>query len=310
MPGNMHTSENTLIYWSLGAASLAYALLVMHLLRQGLVQMAASRTAMAMLLAALCTVLWCLFSLLALSSHPSWALAAQSADVLRYLCWGVFMAFFLRAGRMRSVSSRGWWGVVLAGLLGAPMLVVVGQIAAGPMVGIFLMAMLALATLIAVEQIFRNLPEGAVWSTKPICLGLAGMSVFDLYLFSQGALFRVLDPEVVSVRPLVHAAMVPLLLLASTRHRNWVSQLQVSRKVVFHSATLVLVGLYLLFIAGVGYYVQFFGGDWGGRCRWGWFLWRWYWRWYWRCQVLCAPGCGCCWANIFFATVLTIGKSG
>lgn len=261
----MHASENTLIAWSLCSAILAYALLAMHLLRQGFAQMLASRTATAMLLAALCTILWCVFTLLALSGHAGWVWAAQSADILRYLCWGVFMAFFLRADR--KLGTYAGWGTVLAGLLGVPVLLVLGHFLIGPLANIFVMALLALATLIAVEQIFRNLPEGALWSTKPVCLGLAGISVFDLYLFSQAALFRGLDPEVVSVRPLVHAAMVPLLLLASARHRNWVSQLQVSRKVVFHSATLVLVGLYLLFIAAVGYYVRFFGGEWGGALQ-------------------------------------------
>ena len=36
-----------------------------------------------------------------------------------------------------------------------------------------------------------------------------------------------------------------------------------SRKVAFHSATLLIAGLYLIFVSGVGYYVRFFGGEWG-----------------------------------------------
>lgn len=60
-----------------------------------------------------------------------------------------------------------------------------------------------------------------------------------------------------------------MLLLATTRHRNWITKIRVSRKVVFHSATLVLVGLYMLFIAGVGYYVRYFGGEWGGALQLG-----------------------------------------
>ncbi|EKD97631.1 MAG: hypothetical protein ACD_23C00819G0001, partial [uncultured bacterium] len=116
---------------------------------------------------------------------------------------------------------------------------------------------------------FRNLPEDSLWSAKPVCLGLAGTFLFDLYLFSQGVLFQGVDPDALSARPLVHALMVPLLLLATTRHRNWITKIRVSRKVVFHSATLVLVGLYMLFIAGVGYYVRYFGGEWGGALQLG-----------------------------------------
>jgi putative PEP-CTERM system histidine kinase len=41
------------------------------------------------------------------------------------------------------------------------------------------------------------------------------------------------------------------------------ARLQVSRSAVFHTATLVLAGLYLLFVSSLGYYVRFFGGTWG-----------------------------------------------
>ena len=39
--------------------------------------------------------------------------------------------------------------------------------------------------------------------------------------------------------------------------------MQVSRTAAFYSATLILAGAYLLFMAAVGYYVRYFGGDWG-----------------------------------------------
>jgi putative PEP-CTERM system histidine kinase len=57
--------------------------------------------------------------------------------------------------------------------------------------------------------------------------------------------------------------MVPLLLLASTRRGDWIAKIQVSRKAAFHSLTLLLAGLYLIFVSGVGYYVRYFGGEWG-----------------------------------------------
>src|SRR5690606_21756044 len=106
-------------------------------------------------------------------------------------------------------------------------------------------------------------PEAALWSGKPIGLALVGIFVFDLYLFSQGVLFQALEADAWSIRGMVHAAFTPLLWLASSRHRNWLDKIRVSRKVVFHSATLLLVGLYLLFIASVGYIVRYFGSDWG-----------------------------------------------
>ena len=263
----MNNSENTLIYWSFGSTVIAYAFLTLHLVRQRRTQMSVHRIGVVMLLAALCTVLWGAFSLLALSMNPAWRLAAYSADVLRYSCWLIFIALFFKTGALRDLLSRWGWAIGLASLLVVPALLMLLQMWAGPSGHTFLMVLMALGTLVLVEQLFRNMPEGLLWSAKPVCLGLAGMSVFDLYLFSQAALFRAFDSDALSVRPLVHAMMVPLFLLATTRHRNWISKIQISHKVIFHSATLMLGGLYLLFIAGVGYYVRFFGGEWGGALQ-------------------------------------------
>jgi putative PEP-CTERM system histidine kinase len=41
------------------------------------------------------------------------------------------------------------------------------------------------------------------------------------------------------------------------------STLRLSRTAAFHTATLLLVGIYLLFVSAIGYYVREFGGDWG-----------------------------------------------
>jgi putative PEP-CTERM system histidine kinase len=53
------------------------------------------------------------------------------------------------------------------------------------------------------------------------------------------------------------------LLLSTSRHSDWLSKIQISRKAAFHSATLMLAGAYLVFVSGVGYYVRYFGGEWG-----------------------------------------------
>lgn len=270
----MNSSEHALIYWGLGLAAGTYALLSLHLLRIGYLRAPVNRIGVLMFAAAVLTVLWSCFSLLMRVVNPAWWIGAQSADVLRYLCWGVFMALFFKPSP--DVSRGAWYrwlpGLALAGLLGVPVVIFLVHGLAGAAGNTFLMMLLALGGLVLVEQLFRNLPEDSLWSAKPVCLGLAGTFLFDLYLFSQGVLFRGLDPEAVGARPFVHALMVPLLLLATTRHRNWITKIRVSRKVVFHSATLVLTGLYLLFIAGVGYYVRYFGGGWGGALQLGLFF--------------------------------------
>ncbi|WP_404301682.1 XrtA/PEP-CTERM system histidine kinase PrsK [Alicycliphilus denitrificans] len=267
----MNSTQDAVFYWGWAWAAGAYALMFLRLISQQHLRTEDARIAAVMLAASVFTIVWSGCSLLALTVNPAWWLAAQAADILRYLCWGGFVALFFRpnAGGGDGRWRRRWLGGAAVGLLGAPALVISVHLLAGAKGHAFLMVLLAIAELVLLEQLIRNLPEDSLWSAKPVCLGLAGTFLFDLYLFSQGVLFQVIDPDALSVRPFVHALMVPLLLWATTRHRNWIAKIHVSRKVIFHSATLVLVGLYLLFMAGVGYYVRYFGGAWGGALQLG-----------------------------------------
>jgi putative PEP-CTERM system histidine kinase len=65
----------------------------------------------------------------------------------------------------------------------------------------------------------------------------------------------------------VHTLAVPFLAVAARRRVDWIAQLRVSRSAVFHTATLVLAGVYLLFVSSLGYYLRFFGGTWGGALQ-------------------------------------------
>jgi putative PEP-CTERM system histidine kinase len=86
---------------------------------------------------------------------------------------------------------------------------------------------------------------------------------FDVYLFSDGMMFNHLDNDAITVRGFVHATTVPLLMLSTERSKDWTSKIRISQKAAFHSITLLASGVYLLFMAGVGYYVRYFGGEWG-----------------------------------------------
>ncbi len=267
----MTSSENLVGYWGWAMAGAAYALLALRLISQQYLGAAVNRIAVVMLAATVLTVVWSLTSLLAAAETPAWWLAAQAADLLRYLCWVAFIALFFRSGSAATKDGwyRWWPALLVVALLGAPATVVMVYLIAGAKGQAFVMVLLAIIELVLLEQLLRNVPEDSLWSAKPVCLGLAGCFLFDLYLFSQGVLFQGIDPDALSVRPFVHALMVPFLWLATTRHRNWIAKIHVSHKVMFHSATLVLVGLYMLFMAGVGYYVRYFGGAWGGALQLG-----------------------------------------
>ncbi len=265
----MNVLTSPLLAWGSGLVVLTYAVLVLRLLGQGYFRRPVDKAGVAVFFAALLTLGWGVLGLMAVRS-PVWWTAAALADMGRYGAWFAFFVFLFRGARGRESVEMGGWLAPLAVAL--PVLSAItllfsmvwargdGQ---SPTLLFLTMMALPLFGLVLVEQLFRNLPEDALWNAKPISLGLACMFLYDFYLFSQAVLFNGMDPDALSIRGIVHAALMPLLLLSTTRHRNWIAKIQLSRKVVFHSAALLIVGAYLLFIAGVGYYVRFFGSDWG-----------------------------------------------
>jgi putative PEP-CTERM system histidine kinase len=125
------------------------------------------------------------------------------------------------------------------------------------------LVLLALIGLVLVEQLYRGSRVEDRWSIKFLCLGLGGMFVFDFYLYANGALFRVLDAETWIARGYVVALIAPLIAVSAARNPQWASPVGLSRSMAFHSASLLGAGIYLLLMAGAGYYLRLFGGEWG-----------------------------------------------
>ncbi len=200
----------------------------------------------------------------------SWLAAATLLDLARYGMWLAFLYTLIGAMREgdspRAPSALRW--IIVATLASAVALqgLQVAWSAAdhpGSRFGLLVLLALPLLGLLLLEQLFRNLGRDSRWLTKPLCIGLALVFAFDIYMTSQTFLFGRTDAESVAARGPVHMLAVPFLLVAARRRADWIARLQVSRSAVFHSATLVLAGLYLLFVSSLGYYVRFFGGTWG-----------------------------------------------
>ncbi len=194
---------------------------------------------------------------------------AMAVDWLRYGLWLLFLTALVQP----ALAARPWRhlgglsGTVLGlWLAGAVLLALLASgVGRGQLMPYWLLSALSLPVLglVLVEQLFRNLPEDARWNAKPVCLGLASIFVFDIYFYSEAVLFGRFDADAGHVRGVVHALALPLIFVASRRRTDWIGRLQVSRQVAFYSASLLLVGGYLLFVAGLGYAVRAFGGDWG-----------------------------------------------
>jgi putative PEP-CTERM system histidine kinase len=122
---------------------------------------------------------------------------------------------------------------------------------------------LAVFGLILVEQLLRRAPPHTRWSIKPLCVGLAGVFAFDLFLYADAMLFGRLDADIWVARGIANALVIPFVAISTARNTGWTIEMHMSRGVVFHSTALLVSGVFLLAVAAAGYYVRYFGGDWG-----------------------------------------------
>ena len=213
--------------------------------------------------------LWSVAALASLSgSIPLGAQLAGGVDVLRIGAWYAFVLVLMSNAGTSQRSVRMLTGigaaVLLAQLACHVAAAAISEESASLGRSLMMASLLAaIFGLVLLEQLYRSLPIDGRWGLKPLALALAAAFGFDLYLFAEGLLFRQLDPAVWSVRGLVHAMVLPLVALSVARNPTWKIRISVSRQVVFHTSALLISGAYLLLVAGAGYYLRFFGGDWG-----------------------------------------------
>jgi len=267
---------STLAAWSYGLALVVYLVFALHLFYQGHYRLPAAGPARGLLAATLLSLLWGVCGLLfALSGQGLLLWLGQIVDVLRYGGWFAFLLLLQMPATSRDeVAETGSklktaaWLMVLGGLLVQFSVPFEAQLTVDlSRYGLFLSLGMAVFALVLLEQLFRNVTTDSLWNVKPLALGLAAVFAFDVYLYSTAVLFNSIDADAFIIRGGVHALVVPLLALSTTRGRDWVAKIRLSQRAAFHSATLLLAGGYLLLVAASGYYVRYFGGDWGSALQ-------------------------------------------
>ncbi|KFB70121.1 XrtA/PEP-CTERM system histidine kinase PrsK [Candidatus Accumulibacter vicinus] len=255
--------------WSYGLAAVLAAFLTLYL-SSGWRAGGRSR---AMFLAAGLCALWSGLSLAFVMTGKAVFLAGSLlADVLRFGGWYFFLLVLMKPEPTdaESASARfGWlngfaWLLVIVAFASQLLLVFgIDLIVPSQRVVLFVSLVMTVFGLVLVERLFRNVSPDFRWSIKPLCLGLGGVFLFDLYLYSDALLFNRVDADAFSIRGFAHALGLPLVALSAIRSHDWKRRLVMSQRAALQSVTLLIVGVYLLFMAAAGYYVRFFGGEWG-----------------------------------------------
>ena len=273
----MDSGNLTLTAWGYGLTGLGYSFFALRLSQLGYLREPRERSRTSLLAAIATTALWGWFGVaFMLTGVPVLLVLSTLLDSVRYGCWFTFLGALVRGDRKSSMPVKGdLLGSIAIAMVAASILTVFLAFSGLAMAGyparvmLFNAMVLPVFAMVLLEQVYRNASEDTRWSIKPLSLGLAGAFLFDLYLYSQAFLFTRPDADALSIRGIVHTLMIPLLLLSSTRRSDWLSKIRISPKAAFHSASLLIAGVYLVFLSGVGYYVRYFGGEWGRALQMG-----------------------------------------
>jgi putative PEP-CTERM system histidine kinase len=122
---------------------------------------------------------------------------------------------------------------------------------------------LAVYGALLVENLYRNAHADARWHLNMLCVGLGGMFAFSILVYADGLLFQRISPLLWSGQAIAAVMATPLLAVAVARNRHWAIDIHVSRAVVFHTATLVGSGIFLLALAATGEVFRGLGAGWG-----------------------------------------------
>lgn len=232
-----------------------------------------SSRARLLLLALVSTAVWAALCLAAaFTASPGATVAASIGESLRFGAWFAFLWHLLKRPGGSVIpgarSSRVLVSGVLVGLVASVLLgegLMLGQPAGldGPRPSYMLHLGLAVFGLTQVEQVVRRVPPQMRWGIKPLAVALAGVFGLELFFYADAMLFGHIDPDIWVARGFANVIVIPFLAIATARNSGWTVDLHLSRQAVFQSSALLVSGIFLLAVAGAGYFVRYFGGDWG-----------------------------------------------
>lgn len=246
-------------FYTHAAAALGYAIFVALLAVWG----ARSRLTAFMALAAGMTAVWALsWVLFDLGWLPVWAPTVALA--LRDGSWIAVILTTMAAGREKDAVWRRLVAISVA-VIGVDILFASLPTDLGTFAGIAVDHQLTrVATtilgLILVENLMRNVSSDEFWAVKSLGIGLTAVFIFNLVLGIPQFLTHLPDEGLVAAQPIVFLVVLPLFVVAAVRNPTLKLGIHSSRRIVFHTATIVAVGILLQGTAVAAYYIRNYGG--------------------------------------------------
>ncbi len=220
--------------------------------------------------------------------HAVWALLAVNIargdlnqfgayhvfETIRYIAWYSFFYILLTPLPGQTATGSAVLRRALVASIGFGLFFLLGELASSALLAWFeredivtLWAVghifLAIIGLAIIEQLYRNTSLRQREAVKYMFLGVGGIFVYDLFLYSQALLYRGIDREIWEVRGAISVLVVPLLALTTARSKDWATNIFVSRQAVLSTTAILGAGIYLMVMAAVGFYLKEFGGGWG-----------------------------------------------
>lgn len=173
----------------------------------------------------------------------------RRADVAR----GVNQALFLIGGVIGIALSAAAIAAEPGALMTMPLLIAV---ALGRLI-------MAVVELLLIENLYFNLPQHDRWHVALPSVLLGGVACFDVVQAAGLAVYHVASGPLEGARTVAMIVVAPLLLVAAIRGHRWKKRVRLSRKAVFHSATMILSGSVLLSLGAAGEISRRFDLAWG-----------------------------------------------
>jgi putative PEP-CTERM system histidine kinase len=206
----------------------------------------------------------------------AWALAVAiltpnnwvtiTLEVFQMLGWFSLLLVLLGRFVRHQISLRYWLGVGVSGvaiILIAATSFVTRNTTSLASLSIDFRIILEAATLVLVENIYRNAPSDARWHLNLPCIAVSGMAIYALFLYGNVELHNGLSKLFINGRAIAYSLVVPLLIVGAYRQRRWRRAISVSRSVAFYSTALLLCGAFLFALGAVGTIFRGYGARWG-----------------------------------------------